>query len=96
MARLKRDPDATPEQNAARVVQNAAEVFGPKADRFAAVCERYAEDMDPEARQILEAWVRRWAARLVAATLPERPRGHQLHLLDPRQDNGDGPEGPSL
>lgn len=93
MPRIPRDPNATPEQNAARVLQNAGATFATHAERFAGLCERYAEDMTPEDRDLLESWVRRWGARLTTATQPGRPDGMALRLIG--DDNQPAPMAPA-
>ena len=85
MPRIKADPDATPEQNAARVIQNAATTFGERADRFTMILERYSEDLEPQAREHLETWVRQWAARLISS-VEAGDRDTRLRLLPDSDD----------
>lgn len=91
MTRIPADPNATPEQNAARIVQNGATVFAERAERFASLLERHAEDLDDERREAVEQWVRKWANRLVNATQPERRTATGLQLFD---DAGTGAPAP--
>lgn len=90
MTRIKRDPAATPEQDAARRVQNSARLFADRADRFAGVCARHAEDLTPDARVELEAWVRGYAEMLIAATQTGR-LGGDLQLVGDDEQSAPAP-----
>ena len=67
MPRRKPDPEATTEENAARVVDNAADLYLERVRVFEVTLRSNAPDLSEYKRRQTAAWIKRLYEKLISA-----------------------------
>jgi hypothetical protein len=68
--RVKRDPEETRQEAAARRIDQGADKWAERCDTFVKTLRNNARDLSPYKRQVAQAWLKRHCERL-QATLDE-------------------------
>lgn len=67
---VKRDPEETVQEAAARRIDKGADLWAERCDKFVKTLRNNARDLSPYKRQVAQAWLKRHCERL-QATLDE-------------------------